>query len=308
MTSKPAPRTASGAWADRYRDKWKWDKVTWGSHSVDCYPGGCPWRVYTRDGKVVREEQGAILPTIQQGVPDMNPMGCQKGASWCHIHYSPDRVTRPLKRVGERGEGKWKPVSWDEAFNDIADAMLDAVQEQGAEAIINLMTPEPGAAPARAFSNALGSPTTDGNSEFQDFSPGFYITWGKFNPVSSMDDWFLADLTLIWHANPVYTNIHWYHYVAESRYNGGEVVTIAPDFSPSAVHADYHVPVRIGTDAALGLSMCKVIIDAGIYNKRFVQEQTDLPLLIRKDTSRFLRGNEISEGDREDQFFWMDAK
>ncbi len=308
MTSKPTPRTASGAWADRYRDKWKWDKVTWGSHSVDCYPGGCPWRVYTRDGKVVREEQGASLPTIQAGVPDMNPMGCQKGASWCHIHYSPDRVTRPLKRVGERGEGKWEPVSWDTAFNDIADAMLDAVQEQGAESIINLMTPEPGAAPARAFSNALGSPTTDGNSEFQDFSPGFYITWGKFNPVSSMDDWFLADLTLIWHANPVYTNIHWYHYVAESRYNGGEVVTIAPDFSPSAIHADYHVPVRIGTDAALGLSMCKVIIDAGIYNKRFVQEQTDLPLLIRKDNSRFLRGTDIADGDRDDQFFWMDAR
>ena len=83
-----------------------------------------------------------------------------------------------------------------------------------------------------------------------------------------MDDWFLADLTLIWHANPVYTNIHWYHYVAESRYNGGEVVTIAPDYSPSAIHADYHLPVRIGTDAALALAMCKVIIDAGLYEKQ----------------------------------------
>src|SRR3989304_356397 len=73
-----------------------------------------------------------------------------------------------------------------------------------------------------------------------------------------MDDWFLADLTLIWHANPVYTNIHWYHYLAESRYNGGEVVTIAPDYSPSAIHADYHLPVKIGTDVALGLAMGEV--------------------------------------------------
>ncbi len=306
--TQQAKQITAGAWADRYRDKWKWDKVTWGSHSVDCYPGGCPWRVYTRDGKVVREEQGGKLPVIEQGVPDMNPMGCQKGASWCHLHYSPDRVTYPMKRAGERGEGKWKRVTWDEAFTDIADAMLDAVQEQGVESIINLMTPEPGAAPARMFSNALGSPTTDGNSEFQDFSPGYYITWGKFNPVSSMDDWFLAELTLIWHCNPVYTNIHWYHYVSESRYNGGEVVTIAPDFSPSAIHADYHMPVKIGSDAALALSMCKVIIDAGLYNKSFVQEQTDLALLVRKDNLRFLRGPDISEGDRDDQFFWMDAK
>jgi DMSO reductase family type II enzyme molybdopterin subunit len=122
-----------------------------------------------------------------------------------------------------------------------------------------------------------------------------------------MDDWFLADLTLIWHANPVYTNIHWYHYVAESRYNGGEVVTIAPDYSPSAIHADYHVPVRIGTDAALALSMCKVIIDAGLYNKQFIQEQTDLSLLVRKDTGRFLRGSDVNEGDREDQFFWWNT-
>jgi steroid C-25 hydroxylase alpha subunit len=296
-----------GKWADAYRQKWTWDKVTWGSHAVDCYPGGCPWRVYSKDGKILREEQAAMLTPIEAGIPDMNPMGCQKGASWSHCHYSPDRVTQPLKRVGERGEGKFKPVSWDEALTDVADAVLDAIQDQGAESVLTLLTPEPGAAPARLFSQLLGTPMTDGNAEFQDFSPGYHITWGLFNPTASMDDWFLAELTLIWHSNPVYTNIHWYHYVAESRYNGGEIVTIAPDYSPSAIHADYHMPVRIGTDAALALGMCKVIVDAGLYNKQFVQEQTDMPLLVRKDTGRFLRGNEINDMDREDQFFWWDT-
>jgi len=259
-----------GKWADAYRQKWIWDKVSWGGHSVDCYPGGCPWRVYSRDGKILREEQAAVLPPIEESIPDMNPMGCQKGASWSHCHYSPDRVTQPLKRVGERGKGKFKPVSWDEALTDIADAIVDAIREQGAESVLTLLTPEPGAAPARLFTQLLGTPMTDGNAEFHDFSPGYHITWGLFNPVSTMDDWFLAELTLIWHANPVYTNIHWYHYVAESRYNGGEVVTIAPDYSPSAIHADVHLPVR-------------------------------------KDTGRFLRGNEVNELDREDQFFWWDA-
>ena len=88
---------------------------------------------------------------------------------------------------------------------------------------------------------------------------------------------------------------------------GGEVVTVAPDYSPSAIHADYHLPVRIGTDAALALAMAKVIIDADLYDVQFVQEQTDLPLLVRKDTGRFLRGDEVYEGEREDQFFWWDA-
>jgi DMSO reductase family type II enzyme molybdopterin subunit len=295
-----------GEWADTYRKKWTWDKVTWGSHSVDCYPGGCPWRVYTKDGKVVREEQAGVFTPIQAGVPDMNPMGCQKGACWSDLLHAPDRITQPLKRVGDRGAGTFKPVSWDEALDDIADAMLDAIKDQGPESVITLMTPEFAASAARLFSDALGTPTTDGNAEFQDFSPGFHLTFGLFNPVSTMDDWFLAELTLIWHANPVYTNIHWYHYVAESRYNGGEVVTVAPDYSPSAIHADYHVPVRIGTDAALALAMCKVIIDAGLYNKPFVQEQTDLSLLVRKDTGRFLRGSDLADDDREDQFFWAD--
>ncbi len=298
---------ARGGWADRYRDKWSWDSVTWGTHSVDCYPGGCPFRVYTKNGKILREEQSGSHHPIEEGVPDMNPMGCQKGACWSHCHYSPDRVTKPLKRVGERGEGKFEEVSWDEALDDIADKMLDAIQEQGPESIVVPLTPEVAAQGARMFSSFLGVPMMDGNAEFQDFSPGYHLTWGLYNPVSSMDDWFLADLTLIWHANPVYTNIHWYHYIAESRYNGGEVVTIAPDYSPSAMHADYHLPVRIGTDAALALAMCKVIIDADLFNKQFVQEQTDLPLLVRKDTGRFLRGDEVYEGEREDQFFWWDA-
>src|SRR3972149_9797869 len=115
----------TGKWAGSYRDKWKWDKVAWGSHSVDCYPGGCPFRVFVRDGKITREEQSGTFPIIQAGVPDMNPMGCQKGCSWSHLHYSQDRVTRPLKRVGERGEGKWQGGPWGGGGTDHAGAHPD---------------------------------------------------------------------------------------------------------------------------------------------------------------------------------------
>ncbi len=298
----------SGAWADAYRRRWRWDRVAWSSHNVDCYPSGCPLHAYVRDGKIVREEAAGSLPQIEPGIPDMNPMGCQKGACWPQLLDAPDRVTQPLRRVGERGDGKFEPVSWDRALTEIADAMLDAIEAQGPESIIVPMTPEMGAAPARAFSNALGAVVTDGSAEFHDFSPGFHLTFGLFNPVASMDDWFLAELTLIWHSNPVYTYITMYHYLAESRYNGGEIVTIAPDYSPSAIHADYHVPVRIGTDAALALAMCKVIIDGGLHQKQFVQEQTDLPLLVRRDDGRFLRGSDLAAGEREDQFYWWDER
>ena len=67
---------------DRYRQRWSWDETYWASHCVDCYPGSCPYRVFVKDGKVVFEEVAGSHPVLVEGVPDRNPMGCQKGAAW----------------------------------------------------------------------------------------------------------------------------------------------------------------------------------------------------------------------------------
>src|SRR3972149_4845706 len=128
-------------WEELYRQKRTGDKVTWGTHLVDCYSGSCSFRVYTKDGIVWREEQSALYPLIEKGVPDMNPRGCQKGACYSRVMYGAERLKYPLKRSGERGEGKWKRVSWDEALTDIADAVLDSIQEVGPESVIHLGTP-----------------------------------------------------------------------------------------------------------------------------------------------------------------------
>ena len=68
-------------WEDLYRQKWTWDKVAFGSHCVDCYPGNCSFRVYVKDGMVWREEQAGLYEPTEKGVPDLNPMGCNKGAA-----------------------------------------------------------------------------------------------------------------------------------------------------------------------------------------------------------------------------------
>ena len=294
---------------DRYRERWKWDRVTWGCHAVDCYPGGCPWRVYSRDGKIVREEQAGKFPTIEPGIPDMNPMGCQKGAAWSQQHYNEERVLHPLKRVGERGEGKWQEISWDQANREIADAIFDAVEDQGAESLYHIGTPGEGGMQQimwNAFSAQMGFQVTDLQAEINDFSPGIYTTFGKFDPAPGMDDFFKSELILIWHANPVYTNITWYHFVQEARYNGSDVVTIAPDVNPSAIHADVHIPIQIGTDAAFANAMSQVILYEGLADLDFAREQTDLPLLVRMDDRRFLRGSDL--GGDEEQFYWLDAR
>jgi DMSO reductase family type II enzyme molybdopterin subunit len=296
---------------EAYRQRWKWDAVAWGTHCVDCIPGTCPYRVYLKDGKVAWEEAAARYEPIEPGIPDWNPMGCQKGASWGQMLHAPERVLYPLKRAGERGEGKWERISWDEALSAVADAILDAIEELGPESIVHEMTGGQGGmlalGPCMAFIRSLGGVSLDLNAVVNDFTPGKYLTFGKYF-AGTMDDWFLSELLFIWHMNPAYTRIPFYHWVSEARYHGVEVVTVAPDFSPSAVHADYHVPVRPGADAALALGMCQTIVAEKLYNAAFVREQTDLPLLVRVDNRRFLRQSDLKGGGSDEQFYFWDAK
>src|SRR3990172_5451066 len=105
-----------------------WDRVAFGTHCVNCYPNNCPVYVYAKDGKVVFEEAA--------GVPDMNPMICQKGLAWSRQEDAPDRILHPLRRAGARGEGRWKRISWDDALAETADAILDAIAEVGPEALV----------------------------------------------------------------------------------------------------------------------------------------------------------------------------
>ena len=85
-TTSSSANPSTGATAkDRYRERWEWDSVTWASHCINCYPGNCPSRVYLKDGAVVREEAAGTFGTVQEGVPDMNPSGCQKGAGWSQL-------------------------------------------------------------------------------------------------------------------------------------------------------------------------------------------------------------------------------
>ncbi len=297
-----------GARAEQqYRDQIAWDDVKWVTHCVNCSPGSCPYRAYIKDGRVLREEPSGTLPPVEPGVPDMNPMGCQKGAAWSRTLDAPNRILYPMRRTGARGGGAWERISWDDALTQIADSMIDAIEQSGPESIVQAGTAGEGGLTAgylfEKLINRIGGATTDTNGDIGDFGVGTYLTFGHAAAASSMDDWFHADLLLIWHRNPAYTAIPFHHYIAEARYRGAEVATIAPDYSPSAMHADYYLGVRPGADAALALSMARVIVDEGLMDEAFVRSQTDLPLLVRSDNGRFLRAADLEEGGRADQFF-----
>ena len=289
---------------ERAGERLGYDSVAWGSHCVDCYPGACPYRVFVRDGKIVREEVAGNFPLFEDGVPDMNPLGCQKGIAWSQQLDAADRLLHPLRRVGERGSGEWEEITWDEALTEIADSMLDAIQEFGTESIVHEGTPEIVVVPAtNRFMSLIGGLVTDINGSINDNAIGHHLTFGRFYPIFSNDDIFHSDLILLWHTNPAYTCIPFFHYISEMRYKGGEVVLFAPDVSPPHSHVDYHVPVEWGSDPALALSMCQVIVSEGLIDEEFVAQQTDLPLLVRLDTERFLRQSDLVEGGNAEIFY-----
>ena len=123
-------------WEDVYRQKWVWDKVVRSTHWVNCwYQAHCAWNVYVKDGMVWREEQAADYPQIRPDVSDFNPRGCQKGACFSERMYDPTRVKYPLKRVGERGSGKWERISWEQALDEIADSMIDTIVKEGTDRV-----------------------------------------------------------------------------------------------------------------------------------------------------------------------------
>ena len=300
-------------WADVFRERWAWDRIAKSTHYVNCaQQRGCAWNVFVKAGVVWREEQVADYAQTNDEVPDFNPRGCQKGACYSDRMYSAARVLYPLKRVGARGDGRWKRLSWDQALGEIADATIDALAEHGSGSVFwdagtGLTSGCHGLGLSRTVM-LLDTPMIEPNAEIGDHFPGFGVTMGKVLFGSSADDLFHADLILIWGGNPNYSNIPNMHFVNEARYRGARVVCITPDYNASAVHADEWVPVEMGSDAALGLAMAHVMLEESIFDVAFVSEQTDLPLLVRSDTGRFLRQSDREPGGTKDLFYVFDRK
>ena len=310
--SRPAGAAAHyRGWGDVYRRRWTWDRIGKSTHYVNCaYQRGCAWNVYVKDGLVWREEQVADYPQTNEFVPDFNPRGCQKGACYSDRMYDPSRLLHPLQRVGARGEGRWKRVSWDRAMRAIADTSIDALTQTGPGSIIWDMGSAVtngchGLGLTRTVS-ILDTPMLETNTEIGDHYPGATATTGKICFTGSFDDLFYSDLILIWGGNPTYTQIPNVHFINEARYHGARVLTLTPDYNASTIHSDEWVPVNVGSDAALGLALCQVMLEEGIYDADFVAEQSDLPFLVRSDTRRFLRQNEIEEGGAADVYYVFD--
>ncbi len=300
-------------WEDLYRKAWTWDRVVKGTHNrANCF-SACSWNLFVKDDIVWREEQNAVYDASNSSVPDFNPRGCQKGGCYANLQYQPTRILYPMKRAGERGEGKWTRITWDEAYRTIADAVVDAAVAAGIETVVHDhgttncdYGPDSGA--ETRWTNALGCTMLDSWAGVGDMPNGLVQTWGMYNADGTTDDWFLSDYIVFWVANPSYTRIPDIHFAYEARYRGAKLAVISPDLSASAIRSDLWVNVRHETDAAFGLAAAQVILEENLYDADSVREQTDLPFLVRTDSGRYLRESDLTKGGADDLFYVWDEK
>jgi len=307
----PVAPIVYGDFTDLWRQRWTWDRVSKGTHTRANCIAACSWNVYVKEGIAWREEQVPVYDAPRPDVPDGNPRGCQKGACYTDLQTSPSRILHPLRRVGERGSGSWKRISWDEALDEIADGIIDAALKDGTESIVHDHgTTNAGYGPETAgefrFTESVGATVIDSWSGVGDMPMGAVQTWGMYNCEGTSDDWFRSDYIVVWVGNPAYTRIPEIHFMHEARYRGAKLVVIAPDFNATAVHADLWLNVRPESDAALGLAAAQVIVSEDLYDADYVREQTDLPILVRQDTERFLRQADLEIGGRDDLFYVWD--
>jgi anaerobic dimethyl sulfoxide reductase subunit A len=279
------------------------EKVVHGVCAPNCW-SGCKLLVHVRDGLLVKTEMGPLPDSRYNRV-------CLRGLTHVERVYHPDRLKYPMKRAGERGEGKWVRISWEEAVNTIATKFTEARDKYGAQAVAFL--PQSGYygylngfyGSIMRFANIFGATYGSGAIDsavplgVQEALGGPYE--GQGNEAADLVN---ARLILAWGSNLTESNLQNWHFVADALDNGGKLVVIDPNFTITASKADQWVPLRAGSDAALALSMINVIIEEGLYDKDFVQTRTVGPFLVRADTGLFLREKDVLHNDSDRYMVW----
>jgi DMSO reductase family type II enzyme molybdopterin subunit len=286
-----------GAWEDLMREKWSWDKVSHSTHGTNC-AGNCAFNVYVKDGIVWREEQQGEYGKSAPDVPDYGPRGCQKGLRHAKYMYGNQRVLYPMKRIGQRGEGQWERVSWEQGLAEVADKFIDTTVEYGFESVsfglgTQMVMKRASFASLGRFATISGSPLPEAFAGVGDLPTGIHMTVGEALIADTFAAVFKSKCCLVWYCNPAVTRIPDAHFFWEAKYNGTEVIAISPEFTPTAMHASKWVNPKPGTDAALALSMAHVIIEDRSFKSDYLREQTDMPFLVRTDNRKFLRGTDL---------------
>jgi anaerobic selenocysteine-containing dehydrogenase len=230
----------------------------------------CKMRVSIQGGKVTAV---AGDPTD----PESKGQITVRGEHMKEILYAPDRLKYPMKRVGERGEGKWQRISWDEALTTIANRMREIKVKYGSEAIDfhhgHYHSGDILGSYLARLANLIGTPNITNPSHVCHL-PRVFLEFNYDLGAVVPPDVAHTKCLIIWGGNPEATNKPQDIAIKEARAKGMKLIVIDPRITSYAEQADLHAQLRPGTDGALALGMLYVIIKEGLYDKQFVEKWT----------------------------------
>ncbi|MCL4798964.1 MAG: nitrate reductase subunit alpha, partial [Burkholderiales bacterium] len=284
------------AWEEGYRLRWQHDKIVRSTHGVNC-TGSCSWKIYVKGGVVTWETQQTDYPRTRPDMPNHEPRGCSRGASYSWYLYSANRLKYPMVRArlvrlwrearktlapveawasivedpekaraykSIRGRGGFVRASWDEVTDIIAAANVYTIRKYGPDRVLGF-SPIPAMsmvsyAAGSRYLSLIGGVCMSFYDWYCDLPPSSPQVWGEQTDVPESADWYNATYLVAWGSNVPQTRTPDAHFFVEARYNGTKTVAVTPDYSEVAKLSDLWLHPKQGTDAALGMAMGHVIL------------------------------------------------
>ncbi|MED5621880.1 nitrate reductase subunit alpha [Ideonella sp. BN130291] len=291
-------------WEDAYRARWQHDKIVRSTHGVNC-TGSCSWKIYVKGGIVTWETQQTDYPRTRWDLPNHEPRGCARGASYSWYLYSANRVKYPLVRgrllkhwrearatldpvdawtaivndpakradwQKQRGLGGFVRSSWDEVNEIVAAANVHTIKQHGPDRIIGF-SPIPAMsmvsyAAGSRYLSLIGGVCMSFYDWYCDLPPSSPQTWGEQTDVPESADWYNSTYIIAWGSNVPQTRTPDAHFFTEVRYKGAKTVAVTPDYAEVSKLADIWLHPKQGTDAAIAMAMGHVMLKEFYIDKR----------------------------------------
>ncbi len=252
------------------------EKVIKTTSAFDC-GGRCPLSLHVKDGKIIRVEG--------DGAKDEEQLrACLRCRAYKKFVHHPDRLKYPLKRVGNKGEGKFERISWDEAFESIIKRLEYTKETYGNSSIF--LVPhfgyqgelhDGGIAAANLFAKLGGFTTYYGNVSSEGAIWACLTHYGSVMVGHSRDDFFHSKLVILWGWDParMISGTNTMYYLIRAKEAGTKFVCVDPRYNDTAaVLADQWIPIRPGTDTAMMISMAYVMIKENLCDQAFLDKFT----------------------------------
>jgi anaerobic selenocysteine-containing dehydrogenase len=266
---------------------------------IPCYCALCA----SRCGAIAVVENGRFVALEPDPSHPTGQALCAKGRAAPELVHHAERLVHPLRRTRPKTgrDPGWQRIGWDEALDLTAAKLKELAAKHGPESVVFATASPSNSASSDALvwierlMRAFGSPNQCASMELCGW--GRYLattyTYGASVPGAYMPDLERAGCILFWGYNPNLARLAHAVATAAALERGARLIVVDPRRAGPAHKADVWLRVRPGTDAALALGLAHLMIETGRYDRDFIREWTNAPLLVRSDDGRLLRAGDL---------------